>query len=328
VFYANAEHVDPAAGGADAVFVLDQGVDLRSTDAPASEPVATSAPEAPAVDVTDGAEPLATSETPVTTTGAAPSSTVGSVAVTAPPSTMPPSTMPPSTAPPPTAPVLPRKIVVVGDSTAHSLAINLPDGIGSTFTIDNGSVEGCSVYDAGQVRSARSFRRSFADCAGWADRWVDAAVDSQSDVALVVLGAWDVFDVEVDGVLVPFASPEGDARFVTGLQQGIDALVAEGVHVALLEVPCMRPQDVEGAGVPALPERADDARVAHLNVLLRQVADAQPDTVTFVPGPVQWCADEVISADLGYRWDGVHVYKPGANLIYMTIAQSLLDIPL
>jgi hypothetical protein len=24
----------------------------------------------------------------------------------------------------------------------------------------------------------------------------------------------------------------------------------------------------------------------------------------------------------------VHVYKPGANLVYMTIAQSLLDIPL
>ena len=47
-----------------------------------------------------------------------------------------------------------------------------------------------------------------------------------------------------------------------------------------------------------------------------------------MPGPAQWCTDEAIATDLGYRWDGVHVYKPGAKLVYMTIAQSLLDIPL
>ena len=185
------------------------------------------------------------------------------------------------------------------------------------------------MYDTGDVRSQRSsFSRSFANCEGWSDRWVDAAVDSQSNLALVVIGAWDVFDVDVDGRRIAFASPEGDARFLAGLQQGIDALVANGVHVSLLEVACMRPADVKGAGVPALPERGDDSRVAHLNDLLRQVAAEQSETVSFVPGPVQWCTDEAIATDLGYRWDGVHVYKPGANLVYMTIAQSLLDIPL
>jgi hypothetical protein len=84
---------------------------------------------------------------------------------------------------------------------------------------------------------------------------------------------------------------------------------------------------VEGAGVPALPERGDDARVAHVNDLLRQVAAANPGRVTFVEGPDEWCADEAIAADLGYRWDGVHVYKPGANLIYTSIADDLLAIP-
>ena len=325
LFFVRAEHVDPAAGGAEAVFVLGQGgAGLTATTAPASDPVDSSTLDAPSVSVDDAttgsstATVEATSSTSTAAADAAPSSTDTSSA----------ATVAPSTAPVVTAPVLPRRIVVVGDSMAHSLAINLPTGIGPTFAIENGSVEGCSVYDDGDVRSARSFSRSFADCSGWADRWVEAAVDARSELALVVLGAWDVFDVEVGGVLVPFASPEGDARFVSGLQRGIDALVVEGVHVALLEVACMRPQDVRGAGVPALPERADDARVAHLNDILRQVSAAQPDTVTFVPGPVQWCSDETVSADLGYRWDGVHVYKPGANLVYMTIAQSLLDIPL
>ena len=100
-----------------------------------------------------------------------------------------------------------------------------------------------------------------------------------------------------------------------------------GAKVALLEVPCMRPKDVKGAGVPALPERGDDARVAHLNQLLRQVAAADPANVSFVSGPTEWCNDPAISTDLGYRWDGVHVYKPGAKLIYETIAPALLAIP-
>jgi lysophospholipase L1-like esterase len=89
----------------------------------------------------------------------------------------------------------------------------------------------------------------------------------------------------------------------------------------------MRPKDVKGAGVPALPERADDARVAHLNDLLRQVAAADPANVSFVSGPTEWCNDQAIATDLGYRWDGVHVYKPGAKLIYETIAPALLAIP-
>ena len=144
----------------------------------------------------------------------------------------------------------------------------------------------------------------------------------------MVLGAWDVFDVEVDGQLLEFGTPAADQRFVTDLSEGVAALSAAGVHVALLEVPCMRPQDVEGAGVPALPERGDDQRVAHLNDLMRQVAAADPLGVTFVPGPTQWCNDETISTDLGYRWDGVHVYKPGAKLIYETVADDLLAIPI
>ncbi len=225
-----------------------------------------------------------------------------------------------------TAPTLPRSVVVVGDSQAHSLAINLPSGIESTFTVTDGSVEGCSVYDDGSVVSARDgFSRSFEGCSGWASEWATAA--KGVDVALVVLGAWDVFDTRVGGSVVTFGSAAADERFRTGLQQGIDGMVAAGAHVALLEVPCMRPQDVKGAGVPALPERGDDARISHLNDLLRQVAAAQPAHVTFVAGPAAWCNDESISTDLGYRWDGVHVYKPGAKLIYETIAPALLAIP-
>jgi hypothetical protein len=99
------------------------------------------------------------------------------------------------------------------------------------------------------------------------------------------------------------------------------------VKVALLEVPCMRPKDVSGAGTPALPERADDTRVAHVNELLRQIATDNPATTTFVAGPPEYCADESIATNLGYRWDGVHAYKPGAKLTFEAVAAALLAIP-
>ncbi len=237
-----------------------------------------------------------------------------------------------ASAPSTTAPVVPApsaSLAIVGDSQANALAINLPDGIDDVFpSVVNGSVDGCSVYDSGSVISSVRFGNNFAICDGWQQEWADAAAGT--DVALVVVGAWDVFDIEDGDTTYGFATPAGDALFVANLESGIDAMLAEGANVGLLEVACMRPQDVEGAGVRALPERGDDARVAHVNDLLRATAasyqSAGDDRVQFVEGPDEWCADESIAGDLGYRWDGVHVFTPGANLIYTTIAADLLRL--
>jgi peptidoglycan/LPS O-acetylase OafA/YrhL len=226
------------------------------------------------------------------------------------------------------AAALPRRVVLVGDSQAHSLAANVPAGLDATLSITDGSVVGCSVYDSGTVHSSRDgFATSFTMCDGWQDEWASAVRESDADIALVVLGAWDVFDIETgDGELLTFGTPEWDAHFRSGLQEGIDAVTGAGAKVAILEVPCMRPQDVEGAGVPALPERGDDTRVAHVNQLMRAVAAANAGTATFVEGPDEWCGDETVAHDLDMRWDGVHVYQPGAALIYETIAPALVAL--
>ena len=226
-------------------------------------------------------------------------------------------------------PATSARLAIVGDSQANALAINLPDGIDAVFpNVVNGSVDGCSVYDSGSVRSSVRFANNFSICDGWQEEWAQAAAGT--DVTLVVVGAWDVFDVVDGDTTYGFATPAGDELFVTNLESGIDAMLAEGTNVGLLEVACMRPQDVEGAGVPALPERGDDARVAHVNDLLRETAaeyQAAGDArVQFVEGPTEWCTDETIASDLGYRWDGVHVYKPGANLVYTTVAPDLLRL--
>jgi hypothetical protein len=216
-------------------------------------------------------------------------------------------------------------LAIVGDSQAHALAINQPDGLEATFAVTDGAIDGCSVYDEGRVRSSRtSFANYFQICKGWQQEWADAVTKGHASVAMVVLGAWDVFDLETaDGAVLTFGTPGWDDYVRRHLQQGIDALVGAGARVALLEIPCMRPIPVKGAAVPVLPERADDRRVAHLNQLWQSVAAANPSTTTFVKGPA-WCSDAVMATDVGMRWDGVHVYKPGAKAIFDAIAPSLL----
>ena len=224
---------------------------------------------------------------------------------------------------------LPRKLVIVGDSQAHSLAINKPSGIEETFVITNGSIDGCGVYDRGVGVGGTNgnFRRNFANCVGFEKKWAKSATTARADVALVVIGAWEVLDLKINGFTFAVKTSPADTIFRTQMKRGIDALRSTGATVALLEVACMRPVDSKGGPVPALPQRGDDTRTKHLNDLLREIAAPEDDGVFFVSGPKEWCSDPKISTSLSYRWDGVHAYKPGAKLIFETIASSVLKMP-
>ena len=50
---------------------------------------------------------------------------------------------------------------------------------------------------------------------GLAGRVAEAAADGQAQITLVVLGAWDVFDLDRDDGLLRFATPEYDVAYVT-----------------------------------------------------------------------------------------------------------------
>jgi peptidoglycan/LPS O-acetylase OafA/YrhL len=224
---------------------------------------------------------------------------------------------------------LPRRMVIVGDSQAHSLAVNKPSGIEKTFVITNGSIDGCGVYDRGVGIGGTSgkFRRNFANCKGFETKWANSAAQAKADVALVVIGAWEVMDLQINSFLFKVNTVPADTMFKTQLQRGIDALRKQNVAVALLEVACMRPVESKGGPVPPLPQRGDDTRTGHLNALMREVAAPENDGVYFVNGPKEWCSDPKVANSLSYRWDGVHVYKPGAKLILESIAPAILQIP-
>jgi peptidoglycan/LPS O-acetylase OafA/YrhL len=245
------------------------------------------------------------------------------------PSTVPSTTVPGVSTTSTTLAKLPRRVVIVGDSQAHSLYVNRPAGIEETFDLTNGSIDGCGVYDRGVGVGGKNdrFRRNFANCVGFQEKWAKSATTARADVALVVIGAWEVLDIEVGKLRFKLDTVPADTLFTAQLRKGIDALLATRTAVAILEIPCMRPVDSKGGPVPALKERGDDLRTKHLNELIKDVVDAYPSQVYFVDGPTEWCNSAKISSSLSYRWDGVHVYKPGAKLILETIADDLLSIP-
>ncbi len=76
---------------------------------------------------------------------------------------------------PAVVPATSARVAIVGDSQAHALAINLPDGIDDTFAVTDGGVDGCSVYDAGSVQSRTGFGNTFSICEGWQQEWAAAA---------------------------------------------------------------------------------------------------------------------------------------------------------
>jgi hypothetical protein len=211
-----------------------------------------------------------------------------------------------------------------GDSQGMTLLINKPNGLNGLITTSDSTVEGCGVL-LGTIQSSVGFSRDLtSDCGNWESLWREHAQQHRPQIAVVELGAWDVFDDTVDGKRLAFGSPGWDAYFAQQLTKGIHVLTHTGAQVALVGVPCYRP--VAAGGLPLLPERGYDNRTRHVTTLLRAAAKEDPQRVFMIHPPHQFCHGP-ISTDLNYRWDGTHFYKPGAALMFEVITPQLLKIP-
>ena len=219
----------------------------------------------------------------------------------------------------------PVRVTVFGDSQGMTLLLNKPAGLDGSLTLTDGTVEGCGFL-LGKITSRRGSSRDLGSaCGGWADQWRATEARNHPQVALVEVGAWDVFDLSIgDTGTMTFGSAAWDGYYAQQLKQAVSLLIAGGAQVALLGVPCYRP--IDAGGQTALPERGDDQRTRHLNVLLRAAAAKNPQRVFFVNPPDQFCTDPAIAANTAYRGDGVHYDKLGAALMFQAITPQLLAI--
>jgi peptidoglycan/LPS O-acetylase OafA/YrhL len=224
-------------------------------------------------------------------------------------------------------PPFPRPVRVgfFGDSQGMTLLLNRPDGLDPLLRLTDDTIEGCGIL-GGTISSASGQTRDLdADCAGWQSTWAAHAARDKPQIAVIEIGAWEVFDDRVNGTMLRFGTSGWDDYFDRQLASGIGVLRKAGSQVALLSVPCYQP--ISAGGLQALPERGDRKRTSHVNTLLRSAARAEPSHVFFIRSPIQFCNDPDVVGNTGYRWDGVHFYKPGAALEFRTIGPEFLAIP-
>ena len=230
-----------------------------------------------------------------------------------------------STPPPPPPFGRPVRVSFFGDSQGMTLLINKPNGLQNLITTSDSTVEGCGVM-LGTIHSRIGYTRDLsADCGNWPQLWKANAAKNNPQIAVVEIGAWDVFDLTLNGRTMPFGSPAWNAYFSRQLAKGIKILTDSGAQVALMGVPCYRP--IAAGGLPLLPERGDDNRTRHVTSLLQHAAAQDPQRVFMIHPPAAFCHNQSIATNTAYRWDGTHYYKPGAALVFKVITPQLLAIP-
>jgi peptidoglycan/LPS O-acetylase OafA/YrhL/lysophospholipase L1-like esterase len=232
-------------------------------------------------------------------------------------------TLPPSKAPPPLLKAG-ATVAFFGDSQGMTLLLNQPADTGKYIKTVDATISGCGVLLGAVVSRTGEKRNLSANCRNWQSVWAQKVNQIKPAMAIIMIGAWDVFDLTVDsGAKLPFGSPEWNATFTDAMRKGIETLRAGNAEVALALLPCYRPIK---ASAGFWPERGDDARTRHINDLLRTIADTYPSGVRTLEPPAQFCTDPAIGSDTSYRWDGVHYYKKGAALYFTAVLPQLTAI--
>jgi peptidoglycan/LPS O-acetylase OafA/YrhL len=252
----------------------------------------------------------------------APDATLGPLVPEVSATPVPGATKPPKTTPPPQRPKG-TTVAFFGDSQAMTLLINKPADLGKYINAIDASIEGCGVL-LGNVASRSGERRNLTNnCRNWKPEWNRKVNNLRPEIAVIMIGAWDVFDLTLDGTKMTFGSADWDANFMLNLTAGVDVLRAAGSDVALSLLPCYRPLD-KSAGF--WPERGDDERTRHVNELLTTAAQGYGDEVHVLEPPTEFCTKPSIAKNTAYRWDGIHYYKKGAALYFRRVLPQLLQL--
>jgi peptidoglycan/LPS O-acetylase OafA/YrhL len=249
-----------------------------------------------------------------------PEATLGPIGVVPTPSATDPAVAPPTSAPPLTKGA---KVVFFGDSQGMTLLINKPADLGEYITTVDATIEGCGVL-LGNVSSRSGERRNLTrNCRNWRSVWENRVGQYKPDLAVIMVGAWDVFDLTLDSGELTFGSAAWDANFTQAVVSGIDTLRAGGADVAISLLPCYRPLR-KSAGF--WPERGDDDRTRHVNDLLRAAAATYAAGVRTLDPPEEFCTKPSIASNTAYRWDGIHYYRKGAALYFTAILPQITRV--
>jgi peptidoglycan/LPS O-acetylase OafA/YrhL len=222
-----------------------------------------------------------------------------------------------------TVPPEPTTVLLLGDSTALSLAERRTLDPGPDWNLQAFARLGCSISGGNPLDAGSDVGIIQGEmCDVWRTEWADAVAQVDPDVTVLMVGAWEVLDHLIDGVAVRFPDQAWFDVVTAGVRESIQIAGANGNLVAVLAVPCMR--QAPDTILQTLA-RNDPDRVAAFNDVLLQEASRHPNVHVIeldeLLCPQGTYLEEVDGSPV--RYDGVHVTTEGSNFVWTWLLDEL-----
>jgi hypothetical protein len=214
----------------------------------------------------------------------------------------------------------PHTVSVFGDSTAWTMMRYLPATPGVEF-LDRTTI-GCGVVRGGPYRAIGQTLQQKPQCDNWPMSWSDRIAYDRPDVALLMIGRWEVVDRVNEGAWTHTGDPKFDAYLTGELQHAVQILGSTGARVVVTTLPYNRGgEQPDGSLYPEdQPERID-----HWNTLLRRAVGKLPN-VTVVDLNRKLCPGGGYAAKIDgirLRSDGIHLTPDGVRWLTPWLEQSV-----
>jgi hypothetical protein len=215
--------------------------------------------------------------------------------------------------------------LLVGDSVAGTLGLGFRSvGLEHNYWVWNRGRLGCGLFYGGSVYLGGELVPVDAAC-DWRAAWPEQIDYFKPDIALVLVGAWDILDREVDGQTVKFGTVDYDRAFLQQLDDATRLLGASGAKVVVLTTPFFSRPELVGPSGGAWPEY-EPWRVDRVNSLYRDFLAQNPGRYTLIDlnrfvSPEGKFADSINGVKV--RGDGVHFTEDGSVMVDQWLVPQL-----
>lgn len=233
-------------------------------------------------------------------------------------------------------PVPGLRVLVVGDSFAHTLALGLERNAPAYgVTLIDRSSDGCALARGSPVFIGGKSSPVSGPCGptgpGWPTQYQSDAAFYRPALSVLVLGPWDLSSRFIAGQWLTPGQPGYDTYYREQVEAGIAILLSGGGRVAVTTMPEVRTSGPEQCP-PSQPVTTkcptETERVTALNAVARQAAARSPGRVTVIDlsrrlSPRGTFAGAVDGVEVR-AVDGVHMSEPGDEWLTPWLIPRLL----